>query len=305
MSGDGGVEVGEFGVVTADAGESFDVLGGFLAQDFEGIIVGDDSEEVVEFIDDGEDDEVVFGEGEGGFFLVGGGEDEFIGIFHDVADGGVPGIESEIAEADFSDEAALDIDDEDAGKGFGVFAVAAEDGECLFDRHVSGDAADVCGHASAGGVFLVFQEIFGEFLVSGAEEGEEADLSFFGDDLEDVDAVVIGEVAEEEAELCGFEVAEGVFDEGIREFSDDIGGEFRPDGFKEDVAFFVVEVFVECGEVGVVDVFRGGEKSGAVLGEDGAFDLVDRGYDDVIGHGGEGGEGGGSGKVLKSESLKV
>lgn len=270
---------------TTDTCEFFDVLGGFFLENFESIVVGDDSEEVMKFIDDREDDEVVFGKSAGGVFLVGGGEDEFIRVLHDVADGGVPGFEGEVAEADFSDQPALFIDDKNTGEGFRVFAIAAENGDGLFHRHVRGDAADVGGHPSAGGVFFVFEKVFGEFFITWAEEGKEADLGFFGNDLEDIDAVVVGEVAEEEAELGGFEMIESVLDQGVWEFRNDIGGEFGSDGFHEEIPFLIIEVLIEFREVGVVGVMSRSEESRSILGIDGAFDQIDRFHVLYVRHG--------------------
>ena len=123
---------------------------------------------MVEFIDHGQHDEVVFRQGPRGFLLVGGGEDILVRRLHDVVDRRVPGAEGEVAEADFSDEATLLVHHENPGQRLRVIAVAAEHGDGLFHRHVGGDPADVGGHPAAGGVFLVFEQVAGELLVARA-----------------------------------------------------------------------------------------------------------------------------------------
>ena len=97
-------------MLATDTCEFFNILGGFFLENFKRIVVGDDTEEMMEFIDDRKNNEVVFGQRACGFFLVGGGENEFIRILHDVADGSVPGFKSEVSQTNFSDEPALFID---------------------------------------------------------------------------------------------------------------------------------------------------------------------------------------------------
>ena len=128
--------------------------------------------------------------------MVGGCKHKLVGWLHDVVHRCIPGAECEIAQAHLSGEAALFIDDENPCERFRIIAVAAQHGDRLLDRHVGGDAADAGGHASAGGVFLVLQQAAGEFLVARAEQAEEANLCLLTHHLENIDAVVVGEVAE-------------------------------------------------------------------------------------------------------------
>ena len=60
VEADAGVEVGNLRLLTTDRGEFFDVLGGFLLENFERVVVGQHAEEVVEFIDHRQHDQVVF-----------------------------------------------------------------------------------------------------------------------------------------------------------------------------------------------------------------------------------------------------
>ena len=178
--------------------------------------------------------------------------------------GCVPGVESQFPQADFPDEAALFIHHENPGQRLGVLAVAAQHGDRLFHRHVRGDPADLGGHPAAGGVLLVFEQAAGELLIARPQQAEKPDLRFLADDLEDVHAVIVREISQQHAELGGLEVAQRVLDERIRQFRDDIGGELRADGLEQEIAFFVVEVFVEVGEVRVVDILGGGQQGGAI-----------------------------------------
>lgn len=103
VHGGAGVQIGELEVFAADTRQFFNILSGLLLHDLEGVIVSDHTEQVVKFIDNRKHHEIVSGEEAGGVFLIGGGEDEFVDVVGDVADGRVPGVEGQIAEADFAD----------------------------------------------------------------------------------------------------------------------------------------------------------------------------------------------------------
>ena len=55
-----------------------------------------------------------------------------------------------------------------------------------------------------------------------------------------------------------------LLDQRVGEFRDHVGGEFRADGLEQEVALFVVQVFVKVREVRVVDVLGGGKQGGAI-----------------------------------------
>ena len=69
--------------------------------------------------------------------------------------------------------------------------------------------------------------------------------------MENVDPVVVRKVAEEEAELGRFEMAERIFDQRIGQLGDDIGGQLRADGFEKKITLPVVEILIKLGKVGV------------------------------------------------------
>ena len=82
--------------------------------------------------------------------------------------------------------------------------------------------------------------------------------------MENVHAVVVGEVSEQHAKLCGLEMIQRALDERVGELGDEIGGQLRADGFQEEVAFLVVEILVKIRKVGVVDVLGGGKQGRAI-----------------------------------------
>ena len=57
---------------------------------------------------------------------------------------------------------------------------------------------------------------------------------------------------------------ERFLDERVGELGDDIRGKLRADGLEQEIAFFVVEVFVKVRKVRVVDVLGGGKQGGAI-----------------------------------------
>lgn len=128
----------------------------------------------------------------------------------------------------------------------------------------------------ARGVLLVFQQAFRQRLVSRAEQREETHLRLRGNDLENVHAVVVGNVTQQHPELGGLEMVQRILDQREGRLGGDIGREFRADGLEKEVTFLVVEVLVEFREVGVVTVLGGGKQRGAILRVDGAADLRDR-----------------------------
>jgi len=196
--------------------------------------------------------------------------------------------EGEVAEADHAEGAGGFVDDDDAGECLGVLLDLAEGVEGLLEGEIDGDAADLGGHASAGGVLLVAEEGAGEFLVVLMEESEEAVAGAVADVLEDVDAVVVGGGLEDLALLGGFEVVEGFLDEFFGEFGEEFGEAFGAEGAEEEAAVvLVVELLVNGGEVGVVEGFLDFEDGGGVAGGDGFAEDFDC-FFDFLGHVAEG-----------------
>ena len=102
--------------------------------------------------------------------------------------------------------------------------------------------------------------------------------------MENIDAVVVGEVAEQHTQLCGLEMVERLFDQRVGQLGDHIGGHFRADRLEQEVAFFVIEVFVDRGEVGVVRLLGGRQHGGCVRGVERAHQLIERMVVDFLGH---------------------
>ena len=194
MLADAGVHISDFRLLTGDGRELLDVFGGFFLENFHGIVVSQNAEEMVEFIDDGEHDEVVFREHARGLLLVGARQHIFAGLLHDVVHRRVPRRKRQIAQAHFTDEAPFGIDHENPRQGLGVLAVAFEHLDRLLHRHVGGDAPDVGRHPPACGVLLVFEQVARQLLVARAEQAEEAHLCFLAADLENIDAVVVRKI---------------------------------------------------------------------------------------------------------------
>ena len=236
---------------------------------------------MVGLVDHREDEHVVLQDHVGGLLLVGGGEDALLDRAHDVADGRLPRIEREIAQAELAHEAAGVVADENAGESLGVLEVGTQMVEGLLHVHVDPEAPDLGGHATARGVLAVLQEGAGELLLLLVEEADEfLPLSLTPDVLEDVDAVVVGHVLEDLALLGGFEDVEGALHQPLGELGKDVGEGFGPEGPHEEGALLVgIELLVGGGEVRVVHGFGDLEEGSPVPGRDRAAQLLQ-----ILGH---------------------
>jgi hypothetical protein len=119
-------------------------------------------------------------------------------------------------------------------------------------------------HPATRGVFLVFEKIPGEFLVTWPEEAEKSYLCLLTDHLENVYPVVVGEITKKDTELGRFEVVERFLDERVGEFRNQIRGKFRTDGFEQKIAFLVVKILVKMRKVRVVGVLGSSKQGGAI-----------------------------------------
>ena len=141
--------------VARDAAEGQDVLGLLLAEDVHGVVVGDDADEHVGGVDDGDGDQVVLVDlaGDGFLVFVDAGEDDV--ALHDVFDHGRPARQDQPLERDESDQPALVIDDVAVVDRLAVGGLVAEQLEGLADGDVRRERDVVGRHDRAGGAGLV------------------------------------------------------------------------------------------------------------------------------------------------------
>ena len=284
---DRGVEVGFLRLVAADTGDLLDILGALFLKDLHRVVVGDDAEQVLEFIDHRQRDEVVFQQHVRRFLLVGGGQHALrADLTHDVAHRRVPGVEGEIAEPQLADQPALHVDHEDPAQGLGRLLAFPQHLDRLLDRLVRENAAGPGGHAAARGVVIVFQQRTGQLLVFRAEQAEEAQPRLVAHVLQDVHPVIVGELAEQDLQLGGREGIESLLDHRVRQVDDHVRRLGRADGLQEILALVLVDLLIGVGEVGVVDFLGQGADGTAILRLDRAQQFVDREGGVVIRHGG-------------------
>ena len=68
---------------------------------------------------------------------------------------------------------------------------------------------------------------------------------------------------------------ECLFDEREGKLRDDVGGEFRTDGFEKQITLLVIEILVERREVGVVHILRNGDDGRLVAKYKGFLESVE------------------------------
>ena len=124
--------------VLRDAAEGEDVLGLLLAEDVHRVVVGDDADEHVVGIDDGDGDQVVLGDlaGDALLVLVDPGEDHV--ALHDVLDPRQGPGEDQVLERDEPDQLALWVDDVAVIDRLAVGGLVAEPLQGLADGQVGG-----------------------------------------------------------------------------------------------------------------------------------------------------------------------
>ncbi len=249
----------------ADADHAEHVLGGFVFEDVQQVIVGEGADDVALFVDDGEGEQFVLLEDAGGVLLVavdadgdGVGDHEAVG-----AGGGGGGDQG--AEVEYTSEGAFVLADVEVEGLRDIERGVAELSENLIDSCFGGDGDELSGHAAAGRVLVVDKEGVDRF----AAFGREGVQYFFGglvrERLDDISGDVVvfevegfgdlicGELREQLAPEVGFHVVKGVRGGLGVECEQDLG------------ASIVVEVFECVGEFGAVQFMREREGGGEVV----------------------------------------
>src|ERR1700677_2206647 len=119
------------------------------------IIGGDDTDEFVVLVDDGEGDEIVFVEKFGDFVVAGsfvGGDERFGGERQQRRSGFG---EHKFRERDGTGKSSLGVDQVDGAHGFHAAFEFAENADGIFDAGRDRQSEELSGHAAGGGLFAV------------------------------------------------------------------------------------------------------------------------------------------------------
>ena len=146
-------------VARNDSGHLFDVLGVLILNDVHDIVDGDDADQAVFLIADGDGSQVVTAEVVGnGFLIVGRHGADDVGI-HDIADAGALRRDNQLAQGNLTDELALVVDDIAGVNRLLVDARAADVIHRLAHSEVIVQIDIFDGHQAAGAVFRIIEEL--------------------------------------------------------------------------------------------------------------------------------------------------
>ncbi len=221
-----------------DGGQFVEVFGGGVGGDVEDVVHGDDAEEDVVFVHDGQGVEVVFAEDLDGLFFVLLGMKAGIVAVEKSGDGDAGVGQDEAAQGEVVAEVAGFVRDVDHGHGFGVGAGFAQVFEGLGHGPFGMDGDIAVGHEAADAVLGIAQEGEGLFAVRVVEKGEEALGDTGGEFLEEGGAVVGREGGEDGLDfLVGHFAEELVLVDGIEQREDFVGELAGEDAEEKDAVF--------------------------------------------------------------------